>query len=279
MNNTPLETYKLNGREILVKREDLCAPENAPEFSKMRGVWAHLKERPETTIGVLDTYHSKAGWAVAFCSQLLGKKVINYYPKYKKDIDGVLRIPQQKSKELGATLVSMPAGRSAILYHQARKHLRENFPGSYLIPNALKLDESITENATEVVETGDLYPKKGALVISVSSGTVAAGVIKGFDELGLLDDYDIYFHMGYDRSREAFLKYVQLKSGVDLQLNKVYVVNEGYNYADAVMIDTPFPCNPFYDAKAWNWLSKIVEKGGEHPINDCENIIFWNIGS
>ncbi len=277
MNNTPVETYQLAGRPILVKREDLCAPPEAPEFSKMRGVWAHLKERPETTIGVLDTYHSKAGWAVAFCAALLGKKVINYWPKYKADKAGELREPQVMSKKLGATLVSLPAGRSAILYHTARRHLRENFKDAYLVPNALKLDESITENAAEVVATSELYPKEAALVISVSSGTVAAGVLKGLDDVGLLDNYTVYFHMGYSRSRDAFLKYVQDKSGLILDLTNVNIVDEGYNYSAAAVVDTPFPCNPYYDAKAWKWLQNSIEAG--HPINEHENILFWNIGS
>jgi hypothetical protein len=36
-------------------------------------------------------------------------------------------------------------------------------------------------------------------------------------------------------------------------------------------MDPPFPCNPYYDLKAWEWLMK--NKGQlEEPI------LFWNIG-
>ena len=193
--NTPVEIHNIGGVPIHVKREDLCSPFPGPSFSKMRGVVAHIKSRPEPVIGVLDTLHSKAGWCVSYVCSKLGKKCVNYWPKYKADAfksgNSIFpRIQQQQSALLGATLVDFPAGRSAILYHSAKRHLRENFGADgYLMPNALKLPESITENAAEAYRTavdqdpsgtwsGEL-PERGALVISISSGTVAAGVLKG----------------------------------------------------------------------------------------------------
>ena len=58
VNNTPVEQYKIDGRTIHVKREDLCCPYPGPSFSKMRGVVAHIENRPEQVIGGLDTFHS-----------------------------------------------------------------------------------------------------------------------------------------------------------------------------------------------------------------------------
>jgi hypothetical protein len=63
LSNTPIEKYIINGRDIYVKREDMCC--SLPSFSKLRSVEAHLKSRSEKTIGVLNTFHIKAGWVTA----------------------------------------------------------------------------------------------------------------------------------------------------------------------------------------------------------------------
>ena len=276
VNNTPLETYELNGVPILVKREDLCAPLPGPSFSKIRGVVAHIKNRPETTIGCLDTYHSKAGWAVAYVCQQLGKQAVDYWPRFKRDgAADAPRVQQQHARQLGADLVDIPAGRSAILYHTAKKHLRENYPDSYLMPNALKLPESITENAAEAVRTAPLLPDSGTLVISISSGTVAAGVLKGFEEAGLLRNYNVILHMGYSRSQDATREYIEKAAGLTLG-DRITFIDEGYGYADAARgVEAPFPCNEFYDLKAWKWLSDPLNLAAVHP----RPIVFWNIGS
>src|SRR5690606_6980413 len=135
VNNTPVETYELNGVPILVKREDLCCPFPGPSFSKIRGVAAHIKNRPESVIGGLDTSHSKAGWAVAYVCRALGKQCVDYWRSFKKapPRDLTPRFPHQQAAELGATLVDLPARRSAILYRHARKRLAANYPGSYLM--------------------------------------------------------------------------------------------------------------------------------------------------
>ncbi len=52
-----------------------------PSFSKIRGVVAHIKNRPESVIGVLDTYHSKAGHAVAYVCNHLGRQCVDFWPR------------------------------------------------------------------------------------------------------------------------------------------------------------------------------------------------------
>ncbi|MDT9702079.1 hypothetical protein, partial [Streptomyces sp. P17] len=103
-------------------------------------------------------------------------------------------------------LHALPAGRSAILYHQAKKSLNsyDDGHGVYMMPNALKLPEMITETAAEVRATLasiDLPPRM-PVIIAASSGTISAGVIKGFWEFGEYDRFDRQFiiHQGYDRS-------------------------------------------------------------------------------
>lgn len=134
---TPIEEYPQYG--LWVKREDLSCPRPGPPFSKARGVYARVKSRQETLIGVLDTRHSQAGHAVARACQILAKKCMNFFPEFVADAGP--HPAQILARDLGAELRGLKAGRSAILYQQARK-ICEGL-GGYMMPNALKLGESV----------------------------------------------------------------------------------------------------------------------------------------
>lgn len=272
--NTPVEHHPDFG--LWVKREDLSCPPPGPPFSKTRGVYAHIAKRPEQVIGVLDTFHSQAGHAVASACSLLGKRCVNFFPFYKADQAGGLRAPQIASRDLGATLCALAAGRSAVLYHTARKTLPAQAAGSdwYMMPNALKLPEMVEETAAEVART--VLPPVKTILIAISSGTIAAGVIQGLEKAGWKGR--IILHMGYARSEEQVLAYVEKMAqvpfhtipwaGVDVEL-----VNEGYEYkAVAKPGETPpWPCNAWYDLKAFRWwLREGRAKHGE--------ALLWNIG-
>lgn len=262
---TPVQDYR-ERYGILVKREDLACLPPGPPFSKTRGVFAHVAKRPEKVIGVLDTFHSQAGWAVARACQILGKTCINYYPVYKADTG--LREPQLKSRSLGAVLTGLPAGRSCILFHQAKKATERL--GGYMMPNALKLAESVEETAKEV-KRSNIWPWPDLVIIPSSSATIAAGVIRGF---GSSPRYVI--HLGYSRSHESVLSYVRSQSGVHAQVD---VVDERYSYKEqAGPGETPpWPCNPYYDLKAFRWW---IREGWRTSITGglTDNVLFWNIG-
>lgn len=280
INNTPIERHTLpSGLPILVKREDLCCPYPGPSFSKMRGVMAHIAARPEPIIGVLDTFHSKGGWAVAHACKELGKQCVDFYPVFKKDRG--MQYQQRQIIELGGSTVRLPAGRSAVLYHRARRELSEQDKygaQSYMMPNALKLPESITENAAEVVRTlhsrdAGGIPGEGTLAISVSSGTVAAGVLKGFMDEGMLRYVRVLLHMGYSRPNGALRSYLyKCVPGLEAFDDRIAVVDEGYSYGDSYKGEHPVWANKYYDAKLYGWLDAF---GG-----DLEGpVLFWNIGS
>lgn len=244
---------------LVVKREDLSCPPPGPPFSKTRGVYARVASRPERVIGVLDTFHSQAGHAVARACQVLGKKCLNYYPRYKADAG--LRPPQLAARSLGADVLPLPAGRSCILYHAARKACEA--AGGYMMPNALKLYESVDETAREC--DGLTLPAE-TVIVPASSGTIAAGVVKGF---GAGPRYVI--HLGYSRSHDEVVRYVREASGVpDADLT---VTDEGYAYKDeAGPGPTPeWPCNPYYDLKAFRWW--VREGRGRYGA-----ALFWNVG-
>jgi hypothetical protein len=253
---TPLEDYRKE-YGIWVKREDLSCPPPGPPFSKTRGVYARILQRPEYIIGVLDTYHSQAGHAVARACQILGKKCLNFYPEYKHEPGP--RLPQLRARSLGAEIIGLPAGKSCILFHQARKETEKL--GGHMMPNALKLDESIEETSNEVPSI-----RFNQVIIPASSGTIAAGVIRG---LGVGPRYIV--HLGYSRPHGEVLKYLEQKSkvrGADIQ-----IIDEGYSYKDKAKDGPtpPWPCNPYYDLKAFRWW---ILNGFE---TNADNL-FWNIG-
>lgn len=267
--NTPIENY-VEEYGLWVKREDLACPPPGPPFSKTRGVYAHVKSRPEQVIGVLDTFHSQAGHAVARACQVLGKQCINYYPQYKAD-QGV-RSPQARSSALGAELSPLPAGRSCILYHRARKDVEVR--GGYMMPNALKLGESVSETAKEVPLDFNYWedigegPRPAWVIIPASSGTIAAGVIRGFG-----DTTEYIIHLGYSRPESAVRRYVLEASGVPTA--SLTIVDEGYAYKDKARPGpTPsWPCNEYYDLKAFRWWIGVRDSGGYGG-----DVLFWNVG-
>lgn len=273
INNTPVEYYPDLG--LWVKREDLSCPPPGPPFSKTRGVFAHVAARPEATIGVLDSYHSQAGHAVATACKLLGKRCVNFYPVRKRDQGKPNQPQQQAARELGANLVPLQATASWALYHQARKDLAACYPDSYLMPNALKLPETVSETAAEVSRT--TIPNVNTALIAVSSGTIAAGVIRG-----LLDNLphghgitEVVLHLGYSRNPGVVQDYIFKKVERPELWNQLQYtfVNEGYAYSDKARepVDAPFPCNPYYDRKLVAWWNR---EGRDY----YGEAFLWNIG-
>lgn len=267
---TPIEDH-CERFGLFVKREDLACFPPGPPFSKTRGVYAHIAKLPHPMVGVLDTSHSQAGHAVARACEVLGKDCVNYFPRYNADPEGVFRKPQIESMKLGAQLVPLKAGRSCILYHQAKKHCQE--AGGYMMPNALKLDESVEETAKEVPRTG-VYE---TVILPASSGTIAAGVIRGFcdpEQRGSLyaDPPRFVVHLGYSRSHDEVRRYLEAASGYRLG-DQVKIIDEGYAYKDKAKLGPtpPWPCNEFYDLKAVRWWMDV------RPAYRGRTLL-WNIG-
>jgi len=256
--NTPVQHYPEWG--LWVKREDLACPPPGPPFSKTRGVYNHVASRTEEIIAALDTYHSQAGHAVARACQVLGKQCMNFYPDFKHEPGP--RGPQLRARELGATLHPLKAGMSAVLWHQARKATESL--GGYMMPNALKLTESVDETAREC----NNVPKNfDMVIIPASSGTIASGVIRG---LGPSPVYVI--HMGYSRAHGELLGYIRDKSGVSE--DSITLVDEDYAYKAKAREgpSPPWPCNAYYDLKAFRWWARVKDDYRHAKV------LFWNIG-
>lgn len=266
--NTPLQYHSDLG--LWIKHEEKCCP-TGPHFSKTRGVFAHIAKRRESIIGVLDTSHSQGGWAVAQACKLLNKQCHLWYPLRKHELRVPYKPQQQAAFELGAELHPLQAGRSAILYHTAKRELNKlTRGGGYMMPNALKLLESVDETALEFARTEIPFGLE-TILVSASSGTIAAGVQRAITNSGWPGS--LVVHMGYSRSTATLQNYMQKMSGIAFGAPPKFV-DEGYGYADAVKdFDLPlsFLCNSFYDRKALAWW---VREGK----NSCGKTLFWNIG-
>lgn len=271
LNNTPLEDYK-SKHGLMVKREDLCCPPPGPQNSKMRGILAHLKNRPETVIGVLDNYQSRLGHSVAMACSILGKQCINFYPRYLADTG--MRPNQIAARDLGATLVELPAGRSSILYHDGRKQLPE---GAYMLPISGRIEETVAATQEEVRLTLETHPefgikKNAPIIIPISSGTIAAGVIKGALEYGQ-EHRQFILYMSFQRPRVGVLSYISTLLNVHPKYLNVTLVEEKYKHRQPARPGrTPeWPCDTYYDLKAFRWW--INEGRYHHP-----EALFWNVG-
>lgn len=268
---TPVEDHT-STLGLWVKREDRSCP-GGPHFSKVRGVVHHVAGRPEgELIGVLDTSHSQGGWAVAAACARLGRGCVVYFPVRKGERGAPLRPQQVAAQRLGATLVALQAGRSAILHHRARVDLSGRGPMTYMMPNALKLPETVDETAAELARTPGTSRFREVLV-SASSGTIAAGVLRGLHRVGWFREPGrrLLVHLGYSRSLSAVREYLEEASGTSSW--PVEFVDEGYNYADAARpgVQPGFPCNEYYDLKALRWWYRERRPAGAPTL-------FWNIG-
>src|SRR5262245_43152643 len=178
------------------------------------------------------------------------KHCINFYPVLKNNPGP--HPAQLCAQSLGAELYPLKGGMSAVLWYQARSIIEKL--GGYMMPNALKLPESVIETAAEVLNSlsSPHLPPFDNVIIPCSSGTIAAGVVLGFESLkNVLHQPPHYiFHMGYSRPKDEFIDYISASSGHDFipttnTTNTTYsIIDEGYAYRDRARLGPlpPWPC-------------------------------------
>lgn len=260
LRDTPIEEYQ----GIHVKREDLCAPPGAPPFSKIRGLVKHLeklKQQGYTGAAYVETSISMAGWGLAWACNQLGMKCLIFNPIYKNPLP-LLQYHREQWLRWGAELRDIPAGRAKVNYYIARKQIPQGFR---LLPLGLPLSETLSE--TRAVAEGCVgdYP---SIVICVGSGTITAGVFQATAPGQTL--YGVMCRTGDAGLKRKHITGETLFSFITK--GKLELIDLGWEYAKASKAQTPFPCHPYYDAKAWEWL--IDNKEALEPP-----ILFWNIGS
>lgn len=260
LEDTPIEEYQ----GIFVKREDLCAPPGAPPFSKIRGVVKHLeklKKEGYKGVAYVETSISMAGWGLAWASAMLGMKCLIFNPVYKNP-PALLLFHRAQWRRWGAELQDIPAGRAKVNYYAARKRIPK---GYQLLPLGLPLPETLSETYSEARKCVENYRN---IVMCVGSGTIAAGVFQATEPTQSL--YGVMCRSGSMRRKTKHITGETLFSFITK--GKLELIDERWEYAKPCLTPVPFPCHPYYDAKAWDWLIRNKDKI-EPPV------LFWNIGS
>lgn len=276
---TPLEVYQLHGREVRVKREDLCTPDGiGPALEKYRGVYEYIRNRPDVEVfGVLDGKHSRNGWCVALAARSLGREAHVYYPRtVAESRTGALpRLPQAQAHALGAKLTALPAGRQFILQSQARTNLRGANPGRVvdMLPNGLKTAETTAMVKAEAERTFSGY-LPDMVVVSVGGGGLASGVLEAL--WGPVREGRVILTLVLSYPNPGIWKNLSRFTGIpegELNLHLNVVMLDG-KYGEAYRGNPPpFPSSPYYEAHAWGWLEKNLPY-----FSDVETVCFWNAG-
>jgi len=261
-NDTPIEKVTSS---IFVKREDLATLPPGPPFSKTRGLFQHLfllSRLGIKCVGYVETAISMAGWAVAWLGKKMNMKVIIFDPQYKDDSKFPLSLHRQKWKQFGAQLVKVKAGRASVNWYIARRWMKENVHQPWkLLPLGLPLNETVLETFAQARKCIKDFP---TIVVPIGSGTIACGIARALYRNQRL--IGVMSRTGDVRRKFKFvIKWCEYPTHVD-------IVDPGYPYTKKVDIKTPFPCNPYYDTKAWQWLL-------EHEDELEKPILFWNIGA
>jgi len=291
--NTPTEQINIGGVNVWVKREDLYSipitpPRNPtplietypPPFAKPRGLIPYmkrLKENGAEVVAYMDTTISMAGWALAYYAPSLGLHPVVVYPRHKDGVRHNVAYHVDMCRALGAEVLFLQSPtQMGVNWYRARKMVTERYPKAVLLPQGLPFRETVQEVAREV-KTVPGAAWGGTVVIAVGSGTMAAGVITGMMECGYNQDV-----IGIlVSSKNAVRVQASIRSKVSglLKGNWVQkflvVMDNGWEYEEEVCTEPPFPCNPYYDRKAWHWLVNHIGNG----IGIAQPILFWNIGA
>ena len=270
--STPIESYAINGKEIYVKREDLCCRDspNMPPLAKLRGasiLLEKLKAQGVEILGNQDTRVSMSGLGVAALCKELSMSCILGYPDGREGAP----VHLQKAQELGAELYPLRPNYIRILYAQTKKYV-EGKKG-YMLPFGLVCAESVLAVAEEASTVPDEL-LTGTLVICVGTGTMLTGVLLGLRRLPVVVGISSGMSLAnQERNIRRLLFEANVSQARLSEINdKLRLLPAIMPYSEECEFEVPFPTHKNYDAKAWLWLCQHVDEL-EPPV------LFWNIGA
>jgi len=281
LQDTPIERYLIKGQEVFVKREDLSCKPPGPPFAKVRGllpVLKDLRKKGIKTVGYMETSISMAGWGVSYFCNKLGMKSVVFMPFYSAGLRHNQQFQLEKWKEFGAEIIQInKPNRMSINYYRARKIL-SSFPDSFMLPQGLPFNETIEAVSDQLYYKTDLESLGGTIIVCIGSGAMVAGILRGCYRKNV--EGECYGILVSKKDPDRIKKKI-FSMGKISDKNFCFwgrlpisfsVVDYGYEYTDKEECKCPFPCNPYYDRKAWKWLVDNIEML-KKPI------LFWNIGA
>jgi 1-aminocyclopropane-1-carboxylate deaminase/D-cysteine desulfhydrase-like pyridoxal-dependent ACC family enzyme len=294
MRLTPVERYKVKGRVIYVKREDLACKPPGPPFAKVRGLYPVLKKfKAEgiNTVGYMETSVSMAGWGISYFCKKLNMKAVIFKPEYK---DGHKHNQDAQTavwRKLGAEVIPLiRPTQLAVNFYRARSILENKYAGAIMLPQGLPFKETRLEVAKQVKNVKDALGSNITVISSVGSGTMVAGIMLGalkYEMSGEL--YGVLVsRKDPGKMRRGIIQAVMstqvvanykiqyyYPDGLLSRLRRTFNLNihdAGYGYTQEEDCKCPFPCNTYYDRKAYKWMLDNI-KQFKKPI------LFWNIGA
>ena len=174
---TPIEEYKVKGKTVHVKRDDLVGDGvNYPRWAKIEGIRKIIesdyidKSKPLTHLSV---YGSWTGWTLSKMCKDYGIEFISSYPDSKSYPPEILEI----IKGNGATLNPMKPNMMKLLENKlggiAKKNGWQQLPYAFNHPAYVN---HMRDRMKQVLEEQDF----DHLVVSIGSGVTASGLIKEF---------------------------------------------------------------------------------------------------
>ena len=255
---TPIEEYKVKGKTVHVKRDDLVGDcVNYPRWAKIEGIRKIIesdyidKSKPLTHLSV---YGSWTGWTLSKMCKDYGIEFISSYPDSKSYPPEILEI----IKGNGATLNPMKPNMMKLLENKlggiAKKNGWQQLPYAFNHPAYVN---HMRDRMKQVLEEQDF----DHLVVSIGSGVTASGLIKEF--LQYKDWKDLLnnkrkVHTITMSSLESTQKILNENKAGDL--NNINIYKSPFEFNDFMEdYSVPFDCNEFWDKKMWYWLEQNIE--------------------
>ena len=265
--NTALQKFNLKGTDVWVKRDDMHNGDlDLPPWAKIEVVRRLLtseiidKNKPVVHLTVRGSY---TGWVLGHYGKELGYDIKIAYGNSKN----YPRESLDRIESYGVELVPIRPNMMKIVYNSMKKMADER--GWQRLPYAFDhqiYHEYWKEKTKLVLKTIDF----DNLVILGGSGVTGIGMINGF-----LD------HDNFPMQRKVYIVTTSTVSTITNKLkqwksyypNNIIINDTPYDFYDEMdFYETPFPCNPNWDKKAWWWLEENIDK-----LNG--KTIFWNIGA
>ena len=265
--DTPLEEYKIKGRSVWVKRDDLMGDDiNLPPWGKMAAIYQLVdkyvdKSKPLTHLSVDGSW---SGWTLAAICEDLGIEFYYSHPNSKKISQELLgmvkeKYPYCKFNPIRPNMMS-------IMYNSLKKQAKEE--GWQMLPYAFNHDFYMDYLSDRIQP----YTHFKNLVVSSGSGVSLSGLAKGYFREELKEFWP-------QTDKTIYTTCVSSESSINKMLKKnglaqlpIKVRKSEYDFDDRLDgYEAPFQCNQFWDIKQWHWL--------ENNIDSIEgDILFWNIG-
>ena len=271
---TPVQRFVLNEYTIFVKRDDLFMAEYqpaAPPLAKLRGAFPMLRNLKESKgiskVAVFDTRVSKAGQGIAFICRELGMECMVGFPQL---VGKEPSASQKIAKQLGARLYPLKAGRTAVCFHTFKKAAEQE--GYLMLPLGLVCKDTVLAIAQETILTLAELERENieikTIVVITGTGTIATGIHLGAVKTNVKV---VGVSCGMSPAKQM-QRMKQLAFPEAINWDFLKIIEPEYDYYTILGTNNcPFPTSPYYDMKAWSWLSRNLCQV-EHPV------LFWNIG-